>query len=153
MSDEKSALLLAVLRQVEITKIDYKSLGAELGCSPKAAAERWRRFYKKVKESTPNSGRQGDSAKPIGIKKQTHSPRKQKNVKFEESEESNLETGGEEPTTPSPPRKQPARRARVESFKEFLDGNEQESEDEVDQIELKVEGGAEEREQSWENEA
>lgn len=74
MSSENETLLLAVLSQLTVTKLDFALLATSIGSpTPGAAAKRWQRFQKKLKDSSSASSSPGTlpgkGKKPVGVKR------------------------------------------------------------------------------------
>lgn len=130
MTTDNETLLIAILNQLQVNKIDYSVLARDIGAVSKDAAYmRWQRYRKKLNLT---------ASKPARVQKTTTSPAKRgkksgKNiVKIEGSEESSIR---DENTLVTPVRRLPGRKARVVQFKEDTtdddDGEGQEQEDEV----------------------
>lgn len=107
-SDADQALMVAVLKQIEVGKVDYEVLRQELNLPTKGAAQvRWSRFNAKIKKSvsangTPNGTPQKKNSADAGTKEE--SPTKRAFA----VEEGSIETT---------PRKMPARMKRAKTFK------------------------------------
>ncbi|KAL2060023.1 hypothetical protein VTL71DRAFT_9845 [Oculimacula yallundae] len=95
---QNEALLVAVFRQLAVTKIDYGILGKDLGLSREAARNRWVRFQSMTSNSTAaNDGqfatleaietpkRKGSVTKPKTGK--TRRTKKRKRMESEDSDE------------------------------------------------------------------
>ncbi|KAH9216291.1 hypothetical protein DL95DRAFT_497636 [Leptodontidium sp. 2 PMI_412] len=54
-TSQNEALLVAVFRQLAVTKLDYGILGKDLGLSREAARNRWVRFQAKIMKSANSS--------------------------------------------------------------------------------------------------
>ncbi|PVH74490.1 hypothetical protein DL98DRAFT_537374 [Cadophora sp. DSE1049] len=80
MASQNETLLVAVFRQLAVTKLDYGILGKDLGLSREAARNRWVRFQAKIMQSAnsntavPSNGEAGMPQTPP----QTPSPKKKR---------------------------------------------------------------------------
>ncbi|KAH7319052.1 hypothetical protein BKA65DRAFT_541226 [Rhexocercosporidium sp. MPI-PUGE-AT-0058] len=54
-TSQNEALLVAVFRQLAVTKLDYGILGKDLGLSREAARNRWVRFQAKIMQSASSN--------------------------------------------------------------------------------------------------
>ncbi|TAQ87781.1 hypothetical protein B7494_g3884 [Chlorociboria aeruginascens] len=120
MSTDTEKLLLAVVSQLEINKLDYDRLARDIGIlSSEAARLRWFRLKSKLKQSaatTPNTG----PSKPSGVQKTKSTPRTRKMGAHIKSE-----SGRDEPVNPvTPPLKRlPSKRARAKQIIEISDSD------------------------------
>jgi hypothetical protein len=124
MITNNETILVAVLDQLKVKGIDYNILAKDIGAgTAKAAKGRWERCWTKLKESKGNN-----PAKSTGINKSPGkaSKRSPAKVKKEESDE-DTEVSDDLPVTP-PPKRLPARKARVEKFEELLEATKDEDE-------------------------
>ncbi|KAK0124047.1 hypothetical protein ONS95_009033 [Cadophora gregata] len=103
---QNEALLVAVFKQLAVTKLDYRILGKDLGLSREAARNRWVRFQAKIMQSansnnalpyedtsTPQTPPQTPSPvkKKVGAAKaRALSAKKRKRVMSEDSDQMNL---------------------------------------------------------------
>lgn len=166
LTEADTALLLAILNQVTVSSIDCGRLAQDLGISErKTASKRWERLRKKIGMQAPGRGNhsklgtnissKGSPSKPVGVTKNTSSARSSfsSSSSFEKGikEEFGDRGVGMEPSPPvTPIRKLPGRKARVASFKEFID--EDEERDEREDVHRKADefaDDAEEGEDSW----
>lgn len=82
MPSDNEALLIAVLNQMTVNKINFKILAQDIGASSGEAARlRWKRYYKKLENNKKNNPR-----KPVGVTKSTASPMKSSGSSSEDDE-------------------------------------------------------------------
>lgn len=140
------ALCLAVLKQIEVGKLNYVLIQKELGLpTPGAARVRWSRFKSRLGDNTatnraPKNPPSTPKSKAIPKSKKGSSNKKRKIQSSDEEDEmedadtpntSQDEIKDEEidggdvvmKAAETPSRKLPIRRARVTSFKDLVDGS------------------------------
>ena len=126
MATENETLLTAVLRQINVTKLDYGLLASEIGAPTAMAARlRWGCLHKKLMSSkSTGAGRTSGVQKSIKSPAESRRPTSNSNLELKEVA-AGSDADAELPETP--PRKLPARKARVVSFKEESTDDEQAS--------------------------
>lgn len=139
----ENEILIAVIKQLNPTKLNYKNLAEDIG-SPNAHAAymKWSRMWNRIQGLDPNARKKPTgitkAAKKPGIKIGTLNKKAKGSVKVE-SEESMMENGGtteEDDEVPVTPKRLPKRKAServkevVKRYKEET-GSEEEEEPEV----------------------
>lgn len=72
MASQDEILLAAIIKQIPVTGIDYRTLADDIGVeNAGTAAKRWSRYKLKLKASTGISGgsEKGSPSKPVGVQK------------------------------------------------------------------------------------
>lgn len=149
------ALCLGILKQIEVGKINYDLLRAELNLPSRGAAQvRWSRFSSRLKKSVvggpAKNGPDTPPSTPVGKRKRGRTAKKRKVDSSEEEDEGGMdlignfvkeekkEGGGDHGDVlmeafQTPTRRLPLRQARVTNFKEVGsdgDGEEEPQEEE-----------------------
>ena len=136
-SDSEKALLIAVVRHLGTTKLDFHAIAREIGApTSNAAYMQWSRFQKKINLSTGSSqikltGNCRAAKSPAKSPAKSGNRGKKRKIEKEMTDEDELEDDQDEAAHATPSRKLPGRKARVASFKEMETSEEEENGDEA----------------------
>lgn len=107
----------AVLKQVDVGRLDFDALAAEIGAPTKGAAQkRWQRFQAKLKSGAAPAAA-GTPDKPAGVKKNTGTTKSASKKAPAAKGKEGVDGDDGEPTTPTPKKKAAPRKPKAKVVK------------------------------------